>query len=379
MKTEHVSRTLRARESAHRRGVLVAIGALLVFSMSPVFGHHVASRANALLTGRDHLFNVCLIALHLLLEPVHLVFHVLLVAGLLYAIVDRGRAVLGVRGITGLVQWTTPLPHDMVWNAAREAGLTADQVRVVTGLLNPAFTAGWWTPRVYVAAELANALSAEQLAVVLAHEAAHVRRRDPLRLSSLRFLACTVFYLPAMRRLADDVADEAEVCADDRALEGRDVRDATVLASAIVDIAMRWGQPWSRGEVAAGGGLVGFQRADLLERRVRRLLGQETAVGTHVTRRSIVGAAVALAAVWMSGLMMAHPLPADIETHGGSVSASAQAADRQMLHSSAHPEHCNHHGALAVTHLFCLGWHAHDAGSPCPHMLAAHRAGSSVA
>lgn len=40
-----VSWPLRARETAHRRGVLVAIGALLVFSVSPVFGHHLARDA----------------------------------------------------------------------------------------------------------------------------------------------------------------------------------------------------------------------------------------------------------------------------------------------------------------------------------------------
>ena len=372
----HLSRPLRARETAHRRGVLVAIGALLVFSMSPVFGHHLASRADALLVGRDHFLHVCLIALHLLLEPVHLVFHALLVAGLLYAIVDRIRAVLAVRGIVGLVEWMAPAPHDAVWRAAWDAGIPTDRVRVVRGLPNPAFTAGWFTPRVYIAAELAETLSAEQLTAVLAHERAHVARRDPLRLSALRFLACTLFYLPAMRRLADDVADEAEVAADDIALEGRDATGAAILASAIVDIAVRWGRPSSRDGQWASGALVGFQHADLLERRVRRLLGQEVAVGTHVTRRSIVGAAAALAAVWVSGLMMAHPLPADVEVQSAWLGTGA--VHRAATHSAAHQVHCDHHGALALTHLFCLGWHAHETGSPCPHVMAAGPSAASV-
>lgn len=372
----HLSRPLRARENAHRRGVLVAIDALLLFSMSPVFGHHLASRADALLAGRDHLLRVCLIALHLLLEPVHLVFHALLVAGLLYAIVDRIRAVLAVRGIVGSVEWTAPAPHDAVWCAARDARLTVDAVRVVAGLPNPAFTAGWFTPRVYIAAELAETLSGAQLAAVIAHERAHVTRRDPLRLSALRFLACTLFYLPAMRRLADDVADEAEVAADDIALEDRDATGAAILASAIVDIAVRWGRPSSRDGLWASGALVGFQRADLLERRVRRLLGEEAVVGTHVTRRSIVGAAAALAAVWVSGLMMAHPLPADIEAQSRWFGMGAR--HEAVMHSAAHEDHCNHHGALAVTHLFCLGWRAHETGGLCPHMLAARRSAASA-
>jgi Zn-dependent protease with chaperone function len=350
--------------------VLVGIGALLVFSMTPVFGHHLASGANALLAGRDHFLHVCLIALHLLLEPVHLAFHVLLAAGVLYAIVDRTRAMLAVRGIVGLVEWTAPRPHDAIWEAARAAGIPADRVRVGVGLPNPAFTVGWFAPCVYIASELADSLSGPQLTAVLAHEGAHVSRRDPLRLSALRFLACTLFYLPAMRRLADDVADEAEVAADDLALEGCDASGAAILASAIVDIAVRWDLSSRKGQWVDAA-MVGFQRADLLERRVRRLLGQEAVVGTHVTRRSIAGAAFALAVVWMSGLVMAHPLPAVIEGRarwfgtGGDHMAS--------VHSAGHGVHCDHRGALALTHLFCLGWHAHETGSPCPHMTVAGR------
>ena len=41
-----------------------------------------------------------------------------------------------------------------------------------------------------------------------------IARRDPLRLSLMRFLACTLFYIPALRRLADDLTDEAEIEAD---------------------------------------------------------------------------------------------------------------------------------------------------------------------
>ena len=37
----------------------------------------------------------------------------------------------------------------------------------------------------------------------VAHEGAHVRRYDPLRFSLLRAMACALFWLPALRRLAD--------------------------------------------------------------------------------------------------------------------------------------------------------------------------------
>src|SRR5439155_12889806 len=133
-------------------------------------------------------------------------------------------------------------------------------LRIVRGLPNPAFTIGWLRPRVYVARELAGALPDAELNAVLAHEQAHVVRRDPLRLAALRFLACTLFWLPALRRLADDVTDEAEIAADDIAAGDQPL----VLASAILRVAS-W-RDLRAGPLGAIGA-TGFTCRDLLERR----------------------------------------------------------------------------------------------------------------
>lgn len=61
-----------------------------------------------------------------------------------------------------------------------------------------AATIGILRPRVFVSSVLRKQLSAEELAVVLRHEEAHVRRRDPLRRVLAR-LGC-VLHLPATRR-----------------------------------------------------------------------------------------------------------------------------------------------------------------------------------
>lgn len=370
----HLSRPLRAREEAHRRGILVWMGALIVFSTSPVFGHHLATRADAMLAGQDHLFRLCLVALHLLLAPVHLVFHILLAAGLAYATWDRVRAWRSLQGALRSVQWSAPDEVGALARAARAARVPLDRIRVVEGLPNPAFTAGWWRPTVYVAASLGDTLDESQLASVLAHEHAHIARRDPLRLSLLRFLACTLFYLPALRRLADDAADEAEIAADDVAADTMPPGGAVILASAIVEIARRWGGAAGAGDdrmLAPGGAAVGFQRVDLVDRRVRRLLGEEAAVGTHVTARSLAGAGAILTAVWVSGLIMAHPLPAGVEADGGWFASSnaVMPGSGPSDEHAAHGTHCNHHHGFAFTHLFCLGADSHPAGSPCPHTV----------
>src|SRR6185436_14597908 len=85
--------------------------------------------------------------------------------------------------------------------ACGASGVPSDIVHSIHGLPTPAFTAGWFRPRIYVAASVVTSLSQAELGAVIAHEAAHVSRRDPLRSSLLRFLADILFYIPALRRL----------------------------------------------------------------------------------------------------------------------------------------------------------------------------------
>lgn len=287
------------REQTHRRAVLLGISVLIVLVVSPLFSHHIFRGTEAMLAGRDHLGVLCLIALHTLLQPVHELFHLLFAAGTLYAVWDRFRAWNHGRAVLAVLQVETPEAGDAFWRAARAAGLEPRVVRVVDGLPTAAFTVGWLRPRIYLARRLADCLDAEQLTAVVAHEGAHAARRDPLRLSLLRFLTCTLFWIPALRRLADDITDEAEILADDVAA----TRNPLALAGAIVALARR-------PEEVAAPYAVGFHRHDLLERRVRRLLGEDSLPGSRLTRRSLFGAAAALLLVFVSGAVMAHPLPA---------------------------------------------------------------------
>lgn len=329
-----------AREQARRRALLLGIAALLLLSTSPVFGHHLALGTSAAVEGVDHFGQLCLVALHLLLAPVHDVFHALVVAGAAYAVWDRARAWWRVRRTLGMLAVANPAVGGAFWTAARHAGVDPERVCVVPGLPNPAFTVGLMRPRIYVAESLASWLSPAQLAVVLAHEGAHVQRRDPLRLSALRFVGCLLFWIPALRRLAADVADEAEIQADDHAAG----QVPLVLASAILAVAEHAS---ASARPAALIGTTGFTGDDILERRVRRLVGEAPHVRTHVTRRSLLGAAAALALVWASGGVMAHPLP----EHGPGDARSA--------------EHCLIHQGSAWRHLICPSfgpWHGE-----CPH------------
>lgn len=324
------------QEQRHRRAVLLGLSVLLALAMSPLLGHHLPVGLDEHLAGRDHLWALCLVALHALMAPVHGAFHLLFVSGLAYALWDRGRAWRSQRVLLAGLDAAPPEPGSVVGRAAAALDLPLGIVRVVAGLPSPAFTAGWRSPRIYLSACLPDRLSAAELRAVLAHEAAHVRRRDPLRLSLLRFLACTLFWLPAVRRLAEDIADEAEVRADDDAV----LDQPLALAAAILTLAQ-----WLRPPRAAHDG-VGFDERDLLERRVRRLAGEDVAPRSRLTRTSLAGAALVLLLAWSSGAVLAHPL-------------SGQ--------TPAHAEHCQHQDGPVFLHLFCLG-HAAAAGRPdCAH------------
>lgn len=323
-------------ERTHRRGLLLALSVLLLLSMGPIFGHHFPSGVDAYLAGRDYVWALCLVALHLLMEPVHGLFHSLFFVGLGYAIWDRASARLSMHRIIRHLETAPVVERDPFWTAAQSASVPPRDLRVVSGLPTPAFTVGWFRPKIFVAAELADRLTPAELTAVLAHEGAHVARRDPLRLSALRFLACLLFWIRAMRELADDIADDAEIRADDAAARDHPL----ALASALVSLA-RWTQS------SAVRHAVGFNQRDLLERRVRRLAGEQVPPSSRLSRRSIAWAAAALALAWLSGPVMAHPLPAD---------SPAQ----------IHKDHCDHTDS-AFSHLFCAGLSLAAHPAVCPH------------
>jgi Zn-dependent protease with chaperone function len=321
------------REQRHRRRILLGLAALLVLSMSPVFGHHLPLGYEQTLAGRDHFWALCMAALHVLLAPIHGLFHLLFAAGVGYATLDRVRAWRRQRSVLLLLPTTPPLPDSELWAAAARVGLEPDRIVVVPGLPSPAFTIGWIRPVVYVDARLAACLSRDELEAVLAHEAAHVRRRDPLRFSTLRFLACTLFWLTAVRRLVEDLADEAEVMADDAAVRGRPL----ALASALLTLA-QWRAPMPTG--------VGFGDRDMLDRRIRRLAGQSVGPQTRLTRRAVATTFLALMLAWSAGVVAAHPAGAEGDEHS---------------------QHCQHEGFAALMHLYCPGYGAHASRDACPH------------
>lgn len=346
----HLTCVAAGRKDARQRMLLLSAAVLIFLSTSPILGHHVVSRAGSLIMNRDHLLGLCLVALQSLLSPVHEGFHLLLLVGLFYAALDRLRAARELNSVLACLDWESPKAGGMIERAAVRTGHPLGLIRVVKGLPNPAFTAGWWRPRVFLAADLERVLTEDELTAVIGHESAHARGRDPLRLSLFRFFAAALFYIPALKRLADDLADEAEIAADDRAAAS----EPAALASAILTLARFQSGNAQQTALPASAAVAGFQKRGLLERRVRRLVGEKTPARSHVTRRSLAGAFGTLVAIWISGLLVAHPLGANAPALAGLV---------------VPPQHCQHHHVLPFSHIFCAGADGTAAAVRCAHSV----------
>jgi Zn-dependent protease with chaperone function len=123
-----------------------------------------------------------------------------------------------------------PMPESLK-AAARRAGIT--RLRCLAGADRTAFCAGLLRPCVYVTTATAEQLNTNELDAVLAHEAAHARRRDPLRRLLTRAAADVMFWFPLLRWWLRTHVENAEIHADKAAIDhaGRQGLAAAMLAA----------------------------------------------------------------------------------------------------------------------------------------------------
>src|SRR6185437_4390728 len=127
-----------------------------------------------------------------------------------------GAAVLALRLLLGLA-WVRRRSRpgayavDAAWQAtlarmAREFGIARQVVLGVVGDLSGPVTAGWWRPVVLVPAALLTGMPPPLLEALLAHELAHIARRDYLVnlvqscIEALLFFHPVVWWLSARLR-----------------------------------------------------------------------------------------------------------------------------------------------------------------------------------
>jgi Zn-dependent protease with chaperone function len=183
----------------------------------------------------------------LLVSLVFLASYVLLRAGFAVSSVLRALRVVAALGRTG--------------EHRSDLGITIVETRQPL-----CFAAGLFSPRVLLSRGLFDALSSEERAVILAHERAHVRRRDALVGSVARALA--LFHLPWVGHwLVHELEVAAEQACDEEA--ARCVADRVCVAAAILAVE-RAAQEVVAREISPVAVAFG---ARAVERRVEALLG----------------------------------------------------------------------------------------------------------
>jgi len=149
-------------------------------------------------------------------------------------------------------------------------------------------TAGLVWPLVLVSTGLRSRLSPPHVEAVLAHERAHARRRDPLRLVAVALLGAA--YFPRTRALLlSDAALACEEAAD--ATAARDIGDPTVVAEAIVAVERLLGDRAHHIGLAVG--MTGCAT----EMRVEALLREPIPAPTVVRTRRLLWTALAAGAL----------------------------------------------------------------------------------
>lgn len=201
----------------------------------------------------------------LLLGLVFVVSYLLLRAALASSSVVRAARVLGALARTGEQR------HDL--------GVT-----VIDTLYPVCLAGGLFRPRILMSRGLLDSLTAEERAVVLAHERAHVRRRDALVASVVSALA--VFHLPAVARwLVSELEIAAEQACDEEAAES--VGDRVAVASTILTV--------ERAAQDASTDLLGLVAVSFgqrgVERRVEPLLAEPAPPRSLRTPAAWVGVA----------------------------------------------------------------------------------------
>lgn len=126
---------------------------------------------------------------------------------------------------------------------------------------------GWLKPVILLPIGLVNRLSLAEVEAILAHEMAHIARRDWVFNLFQAFIETLYYYHPAVWWLSQVIRNERENCCDDDALAATGNRIA--FAKALVQV-----QEMAKSTPVLALGLHGSGRPLLLLERVRRILNQ---------------------------------------------------------------------------------------------------------
>jgi Zn-dependent protease with chaperone function len=141
---------------------------------------------------------------------------------------------------------------------------------------------GFLRPRLFIATQVLEILTSEEIAAAVAHENGHLAARDNLKHGLLQACRDALLIIPCGRLLDKAWSEAAEEAADENAAR-RGNAVALDLASALVKIARNI-PPGARPTMPAGIFLLGDEEAKGVKSRVRRLIAL-SAIDYHAAAR----------------------------------------------------------------------------------------------
>lgn len=189
----------------------------------------------------------------------------------------------------------------LVESIASELGLSCT-VRVArSALVESPTVIGWLEPLILVPTAALAGLSPHQLAMILAHELAHIRRHDYLVNALQTVIETLLFFHPAVHWVSARARQEREECCD--AVAVRFGGDAIAYARALTELEELRGMRATLALAATGGVLLD---------RIERLLGQRPSRqrGTALASACALATLTALTATVSAPLLQAEFAPA---------------------------------------------------------------------
>jgi TonB family protein len=163
----------------------------------------------------------------------------------------------------------------------------------------------------------------EDIAAALAHECAHIARRDFAKSLIYEFVAATVAYHPACWLMRRRIAETRELICDEMA--AGTVGDRPEYAASLLRLATAMAGPAAQPVYASGTQAIGVFDADILEERIMRL----TMDVPKVTRARRIAIAAVAACALLGGAVTATALSFDVTPQDG---AAANAPVQEKIY-----------------------------------------------
>jgi beta-lactamase regulating signal transducer with metallopeptidase domain len=205
--------------------------------------------------------------------------------GVLLLSAGVARSWMGIRKLTREASPALPDLEDALRRLKRRLRVSAPVRLCASATIQVPTAIGWLRPYILLPVTALTGLSETQIAAIVAHELAHIRRRDYLLNSLQTAIETVLFYHPAVWWVGRQMRLEREHCCDDMAVEV--CGNALEYANALAEMEQIRGRIPEPALAATGGDLVD---------RIRRVLGRQEAAS-----RSLGGVAAAVLVLSIAG------------------------------------------------------------------------------